>query len=91
VSALPPLQSRKERLLEISAAQRHELSRNFGEVERAAGRVDGWLTLARRLTPFAAAGLAVVAVLVGPARVVRLVRGSVVPALLVRQLISRRR
>ena len=38
-----------------------------------------------------AAGLAVVTLLAGPARVMRLVRGSVVPALLVRQLFSRRR
>ena len=83
--------SRKDRLLQIAAAQRRELTRDLGDLERAAGRVDGWLTIVRRLTPVAAAGLAAVAVLAGPARVMRLVRGSLVPALVVRQLISRRR
>jgi hypothetical protein len=91
VNRLEHLRARKSELLDIAEAQRRELSLDLGAVEHAAGRVDGWLSVARRLTPVAAAGLALVTVLAGPARVLRLVRGSVVPALLLKQLISRRR
>ena len=47
--------------------------------------------LARRVTPVVAVGLAVASVVAGPARVIRLVRGAIVPAVLLRQFFSSRR
>ena len=85
------LQARKEELLEATAAQRRELHTDLQAIAREVGRVDGWLTLARRVTPFVAAGLGVASVVAGPARVIRLVRGAIVPAMLLRQFFSRRR
>ena len=85
------LQDRKDELLGLSAAQRHQLGEELGAVQQSVGRVDNWLSLARRLTPVAAAGLAVVTIIAGPSRVLRLVRGSVVPALVLRQFFPRRR
>jgi hypothetical protein len=85
------LQQRKDELLGLSAAQRHQLGEEFGNVLQSAGRVDSWLALARRLTPVAAAGLAVITIIAGPSRVLRLVRGSLVPALVFRQFFPRRR
>jgi hypothetical protein len=91
VSEIARLEQRKQELLEVAAAQRRELHDDLQEVARGAGRVDGWLMLARRVTPVIAVGLTVAAVVAGPARVLRLVRGAFVPALLVRQLFSSRR
>ena len=85
------LQARKEELLEVTAAQRRELHADLQAVAREVGRVDGWLTLARRVTPLVAAGLGVASVVAGPARVMRLLRGAVVPAVLLRQFFSSRR
>ena len=85
------LQARKEELLEVTAAQRRELQTDMQAVAREVGRVDGWLTLARRVTPLVAAGLGVASVLAGPARVIRLARGAIVPAVLLRQFFSSRR
>ena len=85
------LQARKEELLEATAAQRRELHTDLQAVAREVGRVDGWLTLARRATPVVVAGLGVASVLAGPARVMRLVRGAIVPAMLLRQFFSGRR
>ena len=85
------LLARKEELLEVTAAQRRELHTDMQVVAREVGRVDDWLTLARRMTPVVVAGLGVASVLAGPARVIRLVRGAIVPAMLLRQFFSRRR
>ena len=85
------LQARKEELLEVTAAQRRELQTDMQAVAREVGRVDGWLTLARRVTPVVVAGLGVASVVAGPARVMRLLRGAVVPAVLLRQFFSSRR
>ena len=85
------LQARKEELLEVTAAQRRELQTDMQAVAREVGRVDGWLTLARRVTPLVAAGLGVASVVAGPARVMRLLRGAVVPAVLLRQFFLSRR
>ena len=85
------LQARKEELLEVTAAQRRELQTDMQAIAREVGRVDGWLTLARRVTPVVVAGLGVASVLAGPARVMRLLRGAVVPAVLLRQFFSGRR
>jgi hypothetical protein len=91
VSDAARLQARKEELLEITAAQRRELQTDMQAIAREVGRVDGWLTLARRVTPVVVAGLGVASVLAGPARVMRLLRGAVVPAVLLRQFFSGRR
>ena len=85
------LQDHKDELLGLAAAQRHQLGQDFGAVRQSVGRVDNWLALARRLTPVAAAGLAMVTIIAGPTRLLRLVRGSVVPALVLRQFFPRRR
>jgi hypothetical protein len=87
VSEIERLERRKQQLLKVTAEQRHELSEDLEEVARAANRVDGWLAVARRVTPFVAAGLAVAAVIAGPSRVLRLVRGAFVPALLAREVL----
>ena len=91
MSEIARLERRKQQLLKVTAAQRHELREDLQEVARGANRVDGWLVLARRVTPIVAVGLGVAAVMVGPARLLRLVRGAFVPALLVRQLFLGRR
>ena len=85
------LQARKAELLQATAAQRRELSTDLKAIAHEVGRVDGWLTIARRVTPAVAVALTVASVVAGPARVIRLVRGAIVPAVLLRQLFSRRR
>jgi len=91
VSDAARLQARKEELLQMTAAQRRELRSDLQAVAHEVGRVDGWLMLARRVTPVVAVGLAVASVIAGPARVIRLVRGAIVPAVLLRQFFSSRR
>jgi hypothetical protein len=91
MSEILRLERRKQALLKATAEQRHELGDDFQEMARGANRVDGWLVLARRVTPIVAVALTAVAVVAGPARIVRLVRGAFVPALLVRQLFLGRR
>jgi hypothetical protein len=91
VSEASRLQARKEELLQITAAQRRDLRTDLQAVAHEVGRVDGWLRLARRVTPLVAAGVVVASVVAGPARVIRLVRGAIVPAVLLRQFFSSRR
>jgi hypothetical protein len=91
VSEIARLERRKQALLRTTAEQRRELGEDLQEVARGAGRVDAWLVIARRMTPVVAVGLTVAAVVAGPARVLRLVRGAFVPALLVRQFFLGRR
>ena len=91
MSEIARLERRKQALLRTTAEQRRELGDDLQEVARGTERVDAWLIIARRITPVVAVGLTVAAVVAGPARVLRLVRGAFVPALLVRQFFLGRR
>jgi hypothetical protein len=77
-----------ERLIEL---QRRDLSAETAVLSAQAARVDGWVSLARRMTPAIAVGVGIAAVVAGPARVGRWLRAAVVPALMIRQFLSGRR
>jgi len=83
--------ARTAELLRRIELQRRELSAETSVLSAEVARVDGWITLARRLTPLIAVGLVAVTVVAGPVRVIRLLRAAVVPALVLRQFLSGRR
>jgi YqjK-like protein len=82
--------ARKAELLQIVDAQRQELTNDTAAIAESVARIDGWLALARRMTPAAAVGLVGVTAIAGPVRVGRWLRTAVVPVLLIRQLLGRR-
>jgi hypothetical protein len=71
--------------------QRRELANEFDTVSAEVAKVDGWITIARRVTPALAAGVIAATVVAGPVRVGRWLRTAVVPVLLIRQLLSGRK
>jgi len=84
-------EARKAELLQLVEAQRRELSRDAALLSTNVGRVDGWLAIARRMTPAVAVGLVAVTAAAGPSRVGRWLRTAVVPIWLIRQFLSFRR
>ena len=83
------LRERRELLLTQITAERRFIGAEYDRVARGAGRADGWLGLARRVTPVAAVGALAIGLLVGPGRIVRLLQAATVPVLLLRQLLGR--
>jgi hypothetical protein len=83
------LREHRERLLTRIAAERTHLSSEYSRLAGGAGRADGWLTLARRLTPVAAVGAIAIGLVLGPGRIVRLLQAATVPVLLLRQVLGR--
>ena len=71
--------------------QRRELTQEADTLAAGVAKLDGWVTLAKRMTPAVAVGLTVVGVAAGPARVARWLRTAVVPVLVLRQFLSGRR
>ncbi len=82
------LKRRREGLLAQVAAERRLLIDQHARIASGLGRADGWLTVARRVTPVAAIGAIVLGIVVGPGRVVRMLQAAAVPALLIRQLLA---
>jgi len=80
------LKRRREGLLAQVAAERRLLSDQHARIASGLGRADGWLTVARRVTPVAAIGAIVLGIVVGPGRIVRMLQAAAVPAMLIRQL-----
>ena len=83
------LRERREMLLTRIAAERSLLSDEYTRLAGGAERADGWLSLARRVTPVAAVGAIAIGLLVGPGRIVRLLQAATVPVLLLRQVLGR--
>jgi len=83
--------TRKAELLQLVEEQRQELSRDTALLATNVARVDGWLSLARRITPALAVGFVGLTAFVGPARIGRWLRTAVVPVWLIRQFLSVRR
>lgn len=81
------LQRRREALLAQIDAERRLLANQHTRIADGLGRADGWLSLARRVTPVAAIGAIGLGLLVGPRRIVRLLQAAALPALLVRQIL----
>lgn len=83
------LREHRERLLTRVAAERTLLGSEYSRLAGGAGRADGWLNLARRVTPVAAVGAIAIGLVLGPGRIVRLLQAATVPVLLLRQLLGR--
>jgi len=82
------LKRRREGLLAQVAAERRLLTDQYARIAGGLGRADGWLAVARRVTPAAAIGAIALGIVVGPGRIVRMLRAAAVPALLIRQLLA---
>ena len=82
------LKRRREGLLAQVAAERRLLADQHARIANGLGRADGWLTVARRVTPAAAIGAIALGIVVGPGRIVRILQAAAVPALLIRQLLT---
>ena len=80
---------RRQELLAQVAADRRRLAAQHARIADGLDRADGWLSVARRVTPAAAIGAIALGIVVGPGRILRLLQTAAVPALLVRQLLSR--
>ena len=83
------LSRRREALLAQVNVDRELLGAQHARIATGLTRADGWLTVARRVTPAAAIGAVILGVVVGPGRIVRILQAAAVPALLLRQLFSR--
>ncbi len=82
------LRQRREILLARVNAERRMVTDEYVRISAGLDRADGWLRLARRVTPLAAVGAIALGVIVGPSRIVRLLQAAAVPALLIRQLLG---
>lgn len=83
------LRRRREALLAQINAERGLLGSQHAQIATGLTRADGWLAVARRVTPAAAVGAIALGIIIGPGRIVRLLQAAAVPALLIRQLLSR--
>ena len=83
------LKRRREALLAQANVDRDLLGAQHARIAAGLGRADGWLTVARRVTPAAAIGAVVLGIVIGPGRIMRMLQTAAVPALLLRQLFSR--
>jgi hypothetical protein len=81
------LRRHREALLVQIHAQRRLLADRHARIADGLARADGWLSLARRVTPVAAIGALALGLLVGPRRIVRVLQAAALPALLVRQIL----
>jgi hypothetical protein len=81
------LRRHREALLVQIHAQRRLLADRHARIADGLARADGWLSLARRVTPVAAIGAIALGLLVGPRRIMRVLQAAALPALLVRQLL----
>ena len=82
------LRRRREGLLAQVAAERRLLADQHMRIASGLERADGWLTVARRVTPAAAIGAIALGIVVGPGRILRMLQAAAVPALLIRQLLA---
>jgi hypothetical protein len=82
------LRRRREILLARVNAERRMVTDEYVRIAAGLERAEGWLRLARRVTPLAAAGAIALGFIVGPSRIVRLLQAAVVPALLLRQVLG---
>lgn len=82
------LKRRREGLLAQVAAERRLLTDQHARIGNALSRADGWLTVARRVTPAAAIAAIALGIVVGPGRIVRMLQAAAVPAFLIRQLLA---
>jgi hypothetical protein len=82
------LKRRREGLLAQVAAERRLLTDQHARIANGLNRADGWLTVARRVTPAAAIAAIALGIVVGPGRIVRVLQAAAVPALLIRQLLA---
>jgi hypothetical protein len=83
------LKRRREALLAQVNIDRRLVGAQHARIAAELHRADGWLSVARRVTPVAAVGAVILGLVIGPGRIVRLLQTAAVPALLVRQLLAR--
>jgi len=82
------LKRRREGLLAQVAAERRLLADQHARIAHGLDRADGWLTVARRVTPAAAIAAIALGIVVGPGRILRMLQAAAMPALLIRQLLA---
>jgi hypothetical protein len=80
-SRLVALTARRAALQAECALQRDDAVQAYAEIESGAGRIDRVVTVLRRLTPVLIVGGVVVAVALGPARVMTLARRGITLAM----------
>ncbi len=83
------LQRRREALLAQVDAERRLLVDQHARIADGLDRADGWLSVARRVTPAAAIGAIALGIVVGPGRILRMLQAAAVPALLIRQMLAK--
>lgn len=83
------LQRRREALLAQVDAERRLLLDQHARIANGLDRADGWLSVARRVTPAAAIGAIALGIVIGPGRILRILQTAAVPALLIRQLLAK--
>ena len=81
------LPHRRAALLKQIATERATLTREYSRISEIAGRADELIGVAKRVTPIVAIGAIVAGFIIGPGRIIRLLRASAVPVLVVRQLL----
>ena len=82
------LKRRREGLLTQVAAERRLLTDQHARIANGLNRADGWLTVARRVTPAAAIAAIALGIVAGPGRIVRMLQAAAVPAFFIRQLLA---
>ena len=88
-SRISELRRRREALLAQVDAERRLLVDQHARIADGLDRADGWLSVARRVTPVAAIGAIVLGIVVGPGRILRMLQAAAVPALLIRQVLAK--
>jgi hypothetical protein len=83
------LRRRREALLAQVNVDRELVGAQHARIAAGLTRADGWLTVARRVTPAAAIGAVILGLVVGPGRIVRMLQAAAVPAWMLRQFFSR--
>lgn len=81
------LQARRETLLARGAAQREHVAAELDGLDAGAAQIDRYVALARRMRPALILGGVALVAMVGPRRLLGLVRGTAVSSLLAHQLI----
>ena len=87
----PRRDARTAELQQRIERERRELTHEADTLAAGVAKLDGWVTVAKRLTPAVAVGLTAAAVVAGPAKLGRWLRTAVVPVLVIRQFLSGRR
>ena len=84
-SRLAALTARRKALQAACAQQRDGAAVAYGEIEQSVARVDRVVATVRRLTPFLVVGGAIALLIIGPSRVLPLLRRGVALSMYARE------